>query len=201
MYCRLRFPVDAQDHILGSLDAPITLVMYGDYECAWSGKAYPIARSVQAALKGRLRFVYRHFPQTRLHHCAQHSAEVAEAAADRGRFWALHDILYEHQEALADDDLVGYAEDVGLEAAWIRAILHVHARAARVQRDFLSGVQSGVSGTPTFFINEQRYDGGIDVASLVVAMQDTYYVIRRRPERRALPRRPDRRTRDRTSGN
>jgi protein-disulfide isomerase len=179
MCCRLHLPVDAGDHISGAGDAPVTLVMYGDYECRWSGTAYSLALTVQRALKGRLRFVFRHFPQPNLHPHAEDAAEVAEMAADRGRFWQLHDTFYDHQNALDHDHLLQYAVGVGLDVAWVTPLLHLHARAERVRRDFLSGVQSGVSCTPTFFINEARYDGSLDVASLVVALQDAFYVMRR----------------------
>jgi protein-disulfide isomerase len=217
MRCRLHLPVDASDHISGPEDAPVTLLMYGDYECRWSGKAYSLALMVQRALKGRLRFVFRHFPQPNLHPHAQEAAEVAEMAPDRRRFWQLHDTFYYHQNALDHDHLLQYAVAVGLDAAGVNARLELHARAERVRRDFLSGVQSGVSGTPTFFINEARYDGSLDVASVVVALQDAFYVTRRaeapdtappaaaaslvfrsgeRPDRRAGLRATDRRSRE-----
>ncbi|MGH7530316.1 MAG: DsbA family protein [Gemmatimonadales bacterium] len=179
MLVRLRAPVDAGDHALGPSGAPVTLVMYGDYECPWSCRAHPVVEAARAALKGRVRVVYRSFPLTRLHPHAQQAAEVAEAAGDRGRFWPMHDLLFRHPDALRDSDLVRYAVSLGLDPEWVAMALRVHLYAGRVQRHFLGGVESGVTGTPSFFINESRYDGVCDVPSLVVALQGAWYEGRR----------------------
>ena len=156
---KLTPPVGERDHVDGADDAPITLVEYGDYECPHCGRAYPIIKAVQQELGAELRFVYRNFPLNEAHPHAQHAAEAAESATVEGKFWEMHDIIFEHQDALEDEDLVRYAEEVGLDAARVRRELETEAHAARVRADFRSGVRSGVNGTPTFFVNGLRYDG------------------------------------------
>lgn len=151
---------DARDHIQGADRAPVTLVEYGDYECPYCGMAYPIVKSLQAALGGQLRFVFRNFPLTDSHPHAEHAAEAAEAAAAQGRFWEMHDALYENQEALGDDDLVAHARAIGVDAERVARELADGTWAKRVRDDFRSGVRSGVNGTPTFFVNGVRYDEG-----------------------------------------
>ncbi|NUQ21311.1 MAG: thioredoxin domain-containing protein [Gemmatimonadaceae bacterium] len=152
-------PLADGDHILGSDDAPLTLVEYGDYECPYCGMAYPIVKEVQQHLGDRLRFAFRNFPLTESHPHAEHAAEAAEEAAVQGRFWEMHDTLFEHQRALDDTQLVRYAAELGLDASEMERALDEGRRAPRVRRDFRSGVRSGVNGTPTFFINGRRYDG------------------------------------------
>lgn len=154
-------PVSAADHAEGRADAPVTLVEYGDYECPYCGMAFSITKTLQEELGRELRFVFRNFPLREAHPHAQHAAIAAEAAGAHGnaRFWAMHDALYEHQEALADADLVAYAEALGVPAAEILAAFEGGPFADRVRADFRSGVRSGVNGTPTFFINGVRYDG------------------------------------------
>lgn len=156
---RLTPPVGADDHIAGPADAPVTLVEYGDFECPYCGMAYPIVKSLQRKLGPRLRFVYRNFPLRESHPHAEHAAEAAEAAAVQGRYWPMHDTLFEHQDALEDADLITYARQLGLDAERVARELEAGTHAARVRRDFLSGVRSGVNGTPTFFVNGERYDG------------------------------------------
>jgi len=167
---RLSHPVGDRDHIQGPADAPVTLVEYGDYECPYCGRAYPIVKEVQAQLGDRLRFVFRNFPLTQLHPHAEHAAEAAESADAQGKFWEMHDTLYEHQRALDDTHLLQYAEALGLDREAFRADMTRHARAERVREDFLSGVRSGVNGTPTFFINGVRHDGAWDAESLLTAI-------------------------------
>ena len=152
-------PVGERDHIDGPETAPLTLVEYGDYECPHCGRAYPIIKAVQQELGAELRFVYRNFPLSEAHPHAQHAAEAAESAAVEGKYWEMHDILFEHQDALGDADLVGYAEELGIDADRVRRELEMETHAARVRADFRSGVRSGVNGTPTFFVNGLRYDG------------------------------------------
>ncbi|HEX5829554.1 MAG TPA: thioredoxin domain-containing protein [Gemmatimonadaceae bacterium] len=156
---RLTPPVRADDHAAGPADAPVTLVEYGDFECPYCGMAYPIVKSVQRKLGPRLRFVYRNFPLRESHPHAQHAAEAAEAAGAQGKYWAMHDALFEHQAALEDDDLVAYARALGLDAERVARELAEGTHTARVRADFRSGVRSGVNGTPTFFVNGERYDG------------------------------------------
>jgi protein-disulfide isomerase len=151
--------VGATDHVAGPDDAPVTLVEYGDFECPYCGMAYPIVKSIQRQMGNRLRLVFRHFPLSESHPHAEHAAEAAEAAATQGKFWGMHDMLYEHQDRLGDRDLVRYAETLGLDGASVAQALAAGTFAPRVRRDFLSGVRSGVNGTPTFFVNGERYDG------------------------------------------
>ncbi|HEX3158757.1 MAG TPA: thioredoxin domain-containing protein [Gemmatimonadaceae bacterium] len=156
---RLTPPVGADDHVQGPEDAPVTLVEYGDFECPSCGMAYPILKVVQEHMGARLRFVFRPFPLTESHPHAQHAAEAAEAAAAQGYFWAMHDMLFEHQRRLEDEDLVGYAEALGLDAGRVARELAEGTYEARVRSSFRGGIRSGVNGTPTFFINGERYDG------------------------------------------
>lgn len=168
---RLILPVSDRDHIQGPADALVTLVEYGDYECPYCGQAYPIVKEVQQRLGDRLRFVFRNFPISTSHPHAQHAAEAAETAAALGSFWEMHDTLYEHQDALSDNDLRRLAESIGIDAASFDRDMSAHRFADRVREDFMSGVRSGVNGTPTFFINEFRYDDSWDTESLVAALE------------------------------
>jgi protein-disulfide isomerase len=162
---------DDRDHIQGPADAAVTLVEYGDYECPYCGAAYPIIKEVQARMGTRLRFVFRNFPITTSHPHAEQAAEAAEAAAVQGRFWEMHDVLYENQKRLRDEDLHGYAEQLGLDAEPFDRELAEHVHAARVREDFMSGVRSGVNGTPTFYINGARHDDSYDVETLLAALE------------------------------
>ena len=152
-------PVGADDHVAGPADAPVTLVEYGDFECPHCGRAYPIVHDILRTLGDELRLVYRHFPLREAHPHAQHAAEAAEAAAAQGEFWAMHGRLFEHQDALDDAALVRHAREVGVDAARVARELEDGTHEAAVRADFRSGVRSGVNGTPTFFINGERYDG------------------------------------------
>jgi protein-disulfide isomerase len=167
----LSVPVSARDHAQGPSDASVTLVEYGDYECPHCGRAYPIVKAVQQRLGDRLRFVFRNFPLAQVHPHAEHAAEVAEAAAAQGKFWAMHDYLFEHQDALDDNHLDTYATTVGLEMAAFERGMAGHTYAPRVREDFLSGVRSGLNGTPTFFINGMRFDDSWDIDSLSAALK------------------------------
>jgi len=168
---RLTMPVGKRDHAQGPADAPVTLVEYGDYECPHCGRAYPIVKEVQRRLGSKLRFVFRNFPLKESHPHAQHAAEAAEAAATHGRFWEMHDILFEHQPALDDSHLSGYAASLGLDARTFAQELRAHKHQARVREDFMSGVRSGVNGTPTFFINGVRFDDSWDADTLTNALK------------------------------
>jgi protein-disulfide isomerase len=163
--------VGPTDHRLGPADAPLTLVEYGDFECPHCGAAYSSVEAVRRRLGGRLRFVFRHFPLARSHPHAEHAAEMAEAAADRGKFWPMHAVLFENQAALDDEALVHYAASVGVDPVWAASELLSHACAGRVREHFMSGVRSGVNGTPTFFINGVRHDGASDELSLLEALR------------------------------
>ena len=168
----LTLPVsEERDHIQGPADASVTLLEYGDYECPYCGAAYPIVKELQARMGDRLRFVFRNFPITTSHPHAEQAAEAAEAAAAQGRFWAMHDHLYEHQSHLEDNDLRRYAEELELELETFDSELAEHRHSARVREDFMSGVRSGVNGTPTFYINGERHDDSYELETLLSATQ------------------------------
>ena len=168
---QLTLPVGERDHAQGPADAAVTLVEYGDYECPHCGRAYPIVKEVQRRLGSTLRFVFRNFPLNESHPHAQHAAEAAEGAAAQDRFWEMHDSLFEHQRALDDRHLVEYAQALGLDAAVFEHDLRAHTYKARVRQDFVSGVRSGVNGTPTFFINGLRFDDSWDPDTLTEALR------------------------------
>lgn len=168
----LTMPVSGdRDHIQGPADTPVTLVEYGDYECPACGAAYPIVKEVQARMGERLRFVFRNFPITTAHPHAEQAAEAAEAAAAQGKFWPMHDVLYENQRRLRDQDLRAYAENLGLDVERFDNELAEHVHAGRVREDFLSGVRSGVNGTPTFYINGTRHDDSYELQTLLAALE------------------------------
>jgi protein-disulfide isomerase len=152
-------PVNERDHIAGSPDAPVILVEYGDFECPHCGRAYPIVNAARRALGDELAMVYRHFPLAEIHPHATLAAEAAEAAGAQGKFWAMHNMLFEHQDALEEEDLVAYAGALGLDRNRVAREMANGVYAPRVRDDFLGGVRSGVNGTPTFFINGVRFDG------------------------------------------
>jgi protein-disulfide isomerase len=167
--------VSSRDHSEGSADALVTLVEYGDYECPHCGRAYPIVKAVQRRLGNQLRFVFRNFPLKNIHPHAEHAAEAAEAAAAQGHFWEMHDAVFEHQAALGDKDLARYAEAIGLDRSRFERELKSGTYKPRVQEDFMSGIRSGVNGTPTFFINGRRYEGSWDETSLTDALMIAAY--------------------------
>lgn len=168
---RLTLPVTERDHIRGPTTAPVTLVEYGDYECPYCGEAFQVVEMVQRALGNRLRFVFRHFPLAQMHPHAQDAAEAAEAAAAQDKFWEMHDTLYTHQNALDEAHLVRYAISLGVDPMLVRRALAEDAYLDRVREDFISGARSGVNGTPTFFIQGLRYDGGHNFESLRGALE------------------------------
>jgi protein-disulfide isomerase len=166
-------PVGERDHVQGPADAPVTLVEYGDYECPYCGQAYPIVKALQQRMGDRLRFVFRNFPLANAHPHAEHAAEAAEAAGAQGedRFWAMHDRLYEHQRALDDQHLERHAAAVGLDVERFDREMEAGRYRERVREDFLSGVRSGVNGTPTFFINGARHDDSYAPEVLLAAVE------------------------------
>lgn len=166
-------PVTKDDHIAGPMDAPLTLVEYGDFECPHCGAAHPVVKEIQRLLGDTLRFVYRHFPLTQIHPHAEPAAEASESAAAQHAFWKMHHIIFENQDALEDPDLIRYAAAIGIDAARVAKDLAAGTWEARVQRDFASGVRSGVNGTPTFFINGLRHDGPNDLQSLLAALRES----------------------------
>jgi protein-disulfide isomerase len=156
---KLAPPVGGSDHAQGPRDAPVTLVEYGDFECSYCGMAYSIVKSLQQRMGNELRFVFRQFPLSEAHPHAQHAAEASEAAAAQGKFWEMHDLLYENQHSLGDRDLARYAGEAGADSHAVARALEDGSFTETVRGQFMSGVRSGVNGTPTFFINGSRYDG------------------------------------------
>jgi protein-disulfide isomerase len=168
----LTLPVSARDHIQGPDDAPMTLVEYGDYQCPYCGAAYPVVKRLQRALGKELRFVFRNFPLTQIHPSALIAAEAAEAAALQGKFWEMHDILFEKQAFLEPDMILLWAKAIGLDMEKFAADVNDKSVSKRIKEDRKSGIQSGVNGTPTFFINGVRYDGRPDFDSLMEALRE-----------------------------
>ncbi|WP_030924479.1 Na+/H+ antiporter NhaA [Streptomyces sp. NRRL B-24720] len=167
----LAVPVDpARDHVRGPKNAPVTLVEYADFECPFCGQAEPVVRDLLADF-GDLRYVWRHLPLTDVHPSAQLAAEAAEAAAEQGAFWEMHDRLLEHQGALQVSDLKRYADELGLDAKRFQRSLRTHAGAGRVAEHMESADLSGVSGTPTFFINGLLHRGAYDIGALSAAVR------------------------------
>ena len=176
----LTLPVSpARDHIRGPVDAPVTLVKYGDYQCAYCAAAHTVVNAIQARAGGGLCFVFRHFPMTTVHPYAEAAAEAAEAAGAQRRFWTMHDQLFESQQQLAAPYLLAYAKAIGLDLSQFTRDLADHAHVPKVREDFMSGIRSGVNGTPTFFINGVRHDGSWDAATLWAAFQSAAAARRR----------------------
>lgn len=164
-------PVTERDHALGAATAPITIVEYGDYECPSCLNALPILAQVRERLGDRVRFVFRHFPQSSIHPHASVAAEAAEAAADQGKFWEMHEALFRRQKELADVDLSHLALTLGLEIYKFETSRTREIHHRRIKADFDGGVRSGVQKTPTLFINGAKYDGSITADSIIAASQ------------------------------
>lgn len=169
---KLAVPISKRDHIQGPIDAPSTLLEYGDYECPFCGRAYSIVKALQQTLGDNLCFAFRNFPLTNMHPHAEHAAEAAESAGAQGKFWEMHDSLYENQDALDDADLARYAAELGLDVDRLLREVVTSAYSKRIREDFMSGVRSGVNGTPTFFVNGHRHDGGYDFESLLADLTE-----------------------------
>ena len=164
-------PVDLdRDHWRGGARAVVTLVEYGDYECPYSRMAFRTIQRLEPQLGGQLRFVFRHLPLTGIHPHALAAAHIAEAAALQGRFWPMHELLFHRQQALEDADLVGYADQLGLDRQQLLADLDSHRVGQRVQADADSALESGARGTPTLFINGRLHLAGYDEATLGAAL-------------------------------
>jgi len=164
-------PVSGGDHAQGPANALVTLVEYGDYQCPYCGAAYPVVKGLQKALGKKLRFVFRNFPLTQAHPYAMVAAEAAEAAALQGKFWEMHDFIYENQEDLEPDVLPLWAEKVGLELEEFGTAIKEGEITKRIKEDRMSGIRSGVNGTPCFFINGARYDGTADYDPMQAALE------------------------------
>jgi protein-disulfide isomerase len=161
---------DERDHIRGPRTAPVTLVEYGDFECPHCGAAHVVLGELQGEMGDQFRLIFRNFPLTQVHPHAERAAEAAEAAGAQGRFWEMHDVLFENQEALDDESVLSYAQDLDLDMVLFERDLAGGVYTPRVREDFMSGVRSGVNGTPTFFINGRRHNGPWDVESLGAAI-------------------------------
>jgi protein-disulfide isomerase len=168
---KLAIPVSERDHVQGPESAPVTLVEYGDFQCPYCAAAHVIVKKVQELMGDELRFVFRHFPLSQIHPYAESAAEASEAAGAQGQFWAMHDLLYENQPRLDAPHLLVFAEELRLNMEKFARELEDGIYRDRVREDFLSGVTSGVNGTPAFFINGVRYDGSWDSAPLVEALK------------------------------
>ncbi len=179
---KLKVPVAQADHILGEEVAPVTLVEYGDYECPHCGHAHPIVQSVRKHFGEQLRFVFRNFPLTQIHPHAEMAAEGAEFAGAKGRFWEMHDGIFQNQSRLGTALLVELAGQLRLSSDELTTALENHEYLSRIKDDFMGGVRSGVNGTPTFFINSVRYDGAPEFEELVEAI--TEQLPNRKGERR-----------------
>jgi protein-disulfide isomerase len=169
---KLTLPLADRDHMQGPVNAPVSLVEYGDYECVFCGDAHLLIKQVQQRLAGRVCFVFRNFPAANAHPHAQHAAEAAEAAGAQGKFWEMHDLLFKHQDALGDNHLAQYATLLGLDAHRLINEVLAGEHTARVREDFRSGARGGVNGTPTFFINGERYDGDLALDELLDALRE-----------------------------
>jgi protein-disulfide isomerase len=166
----LMVPISSRDHVLGPPDAPAKLLEYGDYECAFCGEGYPNVNALLDQLGEFVQFGYRHFPLGTVHPHATLAAEAAEAAGAQGQFWGMHDLLFQNQDALELEDLHDFADALGLDLDRFEDDLTTHRYAERVREDFHSGIRNGVNGTPTFFVNGLRHNGGFDLSSLLAAV-------------------------------
>lgn len=163
-------PIANRDHVQGSIDAPVALLEYGDYECPVCGEVYPVIKAIQERMGDELCFAFRNFPLATMHPHSERAAEAAEAAGAQGSFWEMHDTLFENQNALENEDLAEYAQALGLDAPRLLAEVMSGVYSPRVREDFRNGVRGGVNGTPSFFINGVRYDGARGLDPLLEAL-------------------------------
>lgn len=170
---QLSFPVsESRDHIQGHVTAAVTLVEYGDYECPYCAQAYLIVKEVQERLGNKVRFVFRNFPLTRLRPHAYQSALAVETAAAQGKFWEMYDFLFKHGQSLTDNNLKLSAAKLGLNVNKFDLEFRDRTYSRHVDEDIQSGEDSGVTKTPTFFINGDRYDDSWDLDSLLSALDE-----------------------------
>jgi protein-disulfide isomerase len=159
--------ITSEDWIRGREDAPVTILEYGDFECPYCGMAFPELEAVLEEAPDAVRLIYRHFPITTIHPHALMAAESAEAAGAQGKFWEMHDALFTHQEALEYENLLEYAEAIGLDVARFDSEMQQQIYREEVRRDFRRGIEDGVNGTPTLFFNRIRYEGPRDRVSML----------------------------------
>ncbi len=158
-HAHLSIPVGPDDHSSGKVDAKLTVVEYGDYQCPYCGQAYPIVKTLQKEFGDDLRLIFRNLPLADMHPHAEAAAEVAEAVALQGKFWEIHDTIYENQRDLGSEALARYITDVGADVDQVAKDIKSGAPRKRVEADFEGAIRSGANGTPTFFVNGERYDG------------------------------------------
>jgi protein-disulfide isomerase len=167
----LRFPISENDHVIGPIDAPVTLVEYGDYQCPHCQAAWPEVELVVTYFGDDLCYAYRHFPVWTVHPLAKTAAETAEFAGTHGLFWEMHSAIYANARQLSVATLLELASRLGLDRAELRDALEQGRHAAKVESDFFGGIRSGVNGTPCFFINGERHDGSYDATTLAAAIE------------------------------
>ena len=169
---KLKVPVSADDHSMGDVDAKITLVEYGDFQCPDCGMAFPMVKKIQRHFGKELRFVYRNFPLVEIHELAEPAAEAAEFAASHGKFWEMHDAIFEHQRRLSLASLAKLLEGLGLDGDKAESAIEDQEFSERIDKDIEGGEQAGVHGTPTFFINGVEYEGEWEFEGLVAAIEE-----------------------------
>lgn len=167
---KLTIPVTKHDHLQGEVNAACSLVEYGDYECPSCGEVQPIIKSLQARFRSKMSFVFRNFPLREIHPWAEAAAEIAELADSQGKFWEMHDLLFANQESLSERSLQALVGDLGLSEANMKQVRSTGTLRNRIDADLAGGIRSGVNGTPTFFLNGDRYDGSTDFESLAALM-------------------------------
>jgi protein-disulfide isomerase len=169
---KLKIAISEKDHSQGPDNAPLTLVEYGDYQCPHCGRAYPIVKRLQKALGKKMKLVFRNFPLSEIHEDALNAAKIAEAAALQGKFWEMHDALFENQENLDEESLIRYGNELGLNAEKLDEDSAQPEIEERISVEFEGGVRSGVNGTPTFFVNGVRYDGDWSYGPFLTALEE-----------------------------
>ena len=169
----LRPPVNNNDHMKGDPKAPATLVEYGDFQCPHCAASYPVLKEIEKLLDDRLLFVYRHFPLSNIHPMAFPAAIAAEAAGRQGKFWAMHDLIFDNQDMLMSNDVLIFARQLRLRMSKFKIDLLDKSLSLKVESDFESGVRSGVNGTPSFFVNGTKHNGPSDFTSLLAVIEDS----------------------------
>ena len=169
---KLTVPVNiGSDHIRGSVNAPLNIVEYGDYECPYTAMAYPIVKDIMRQFGDKIYFVFRNFPLNDIHPHAQNAAEAAEAAAAQDKFWEMHDYLFEHHKVLDYTHLLEYAHKVGLDIVRFKKEMSGHVYASLIEESLKTGINNGVEGTPTFFVNGIRYEQSWDLKTFSETLQ------------------------------
>jgi protein-disulfide isomerase len=166
----LKVPITDRDHIQGNRNAAVALLEYGDYECPHCGRAHFIVKALQKTFAENMAFVFRNFPLAQIHPHAQLAAEAAEAAGSQGKYWKMHDWLFENQSYLSPESILEAAQFLALDTERFLSEIETHVHAEKIRADFLGGVRSGVNGTPTFFINGVRHDADFEFETLAAAL-------------------------------